>query len=495
MSETISVTATTAPDVDALPEAVAVSVAETSPAIVGDNEKATEETANDKGDSSANESEEEKPKLVLAPLPTKSPWEETGVTDVKPLDLSKVVAAKNKKVSSQAKLRAKGTPSLTGKEKWVPLDVDIVVKDKIPEVGTVNGGKGKKLKSKAKKDKPKTTKKTKAKDATKPKKEVDSEKKAAKKQDRQSNRNSSLNGNGEKPSADDFSTGSAKTQSSEVGSNDLEERQEVASSTSNSNHPVANSSSAPTSSTDDESKKDNQQRRFTSNSKPFFPKSSSNHNRNNNGHGYHNQHHHNNNNGSHYHGSKSQRQRPYAPVVYQQNYTPSYVLVDEIVRQIQYYFSIENLSKDMFLKSQMNAQGFVPLALISRFHRMLNLSYGDVGLILAALRELKISEDSNVNIEKLTEPFENVLGNPLFQYAMSSKVWVADESIVEPKSYETVELVGDELELFKIEPLNPIIDSLPTFKPDNSVQRQEEPQDQKESSETQENSEQKVSVE
>ena len=117
-------------------------------------------------------------------------------------------------------------------------------------------------------------------------------------------------------------------------------------------------------------------------------------------------------------------------------------------------------------------------------------------MILAALRELKNSENSNVNIAKLTEPFENVVGNPLFQYALSSKVWTADESISEPKSYDTVEFVSDELELFKIEPINPIIDSLPSFKPNSSTEKHEQnqDQDQQESSENQENQNQEVSV-
>lgn len=495
MSETVTTTTVPVTDTPHETEAVSVEVATAS------SNDTTVATANDDVESSSVDSEGEKPKLVLAPLPKKSPWEETGVTEYKPLDLSKVVAAKNKKVSSSSKSRSKGTPSLTGKERWVPLDVDITVKDKIPDVSNANGGKGKKLKNKTKKDKPKGAKKTKGKDSTaKPKKDSEGEKKATKKQDRQTNKTSSSNGTNEKISVNGTTPASASGSSDITKngyteeSNQADKRPETASS-SNSEASSENGISAPPSAETDGKKVESQQRRFTPNSKPFYPRNANHHN--NHGHGYHHQHNKNNhNNENHYHGSKYQRQRSYAPVMYQQNYTPSYVLVNEIVRQIQYYFSIENLSKDMFLKSQMNAQGYVPLALISRFHRMLNLSYGDVGLILAALRELKNSENSNVNIAKLTEPFENVVGNPLFQYALSSKVWTADESISEPKSYDTVEFVSDELELFKIEPINPIIDSLPSFKPNSSTEKHEQnqDQDQQESSENQENQNQEVSV-
>lgn len=371
--------------------------------------------------------EEEKPKMVLAPLPTKSPWEETSSTAVKPLDLSKAVAAKNKRVGAMGKSRSKGTPSLTGKEKWVPLDVDIVVKDKIPEVGA----KSKKLKTKSKKDKPKTKSKPKAKDS-KPKKELETQKQSKKHERLPKNKNDEVTENGMKT--------------------------ETSPSLNNDEHGVDH---AEPGSEDEaqEKKQDKAQqphRRFTPNSKPFFPKNMTN---NANGQS-HQSHHHTNNHSHHSHSAKNQRPRSHGPMMYQPNYTPSFVLVKEIVRQIQYYFSIDNLTKDMFLRSQMNSQGYVPLALISRFHRMLNLSYGDVGLILAAMRELNTSPESNVNIAKLTTPFENVTGNPLFQYALSSKVWTYEPK-QEPSNFETTEFNGDELELFKIEPITPIIRSAP----------------------------------
>lgn len=55
-------------------------------------------------------------------------------------------------------------------------------------------------------------------------------------------------------------------------------------------------------------------------------------------------------------------------------------------QQIEYYFSIENLCKDVFLRQHMDSQGFVPLHFITGFKRMRDLS-GDLGLIRAVCEE------------------------------------------------------------------------------------------------------------
>lgn len=54
--------------------------------------------------------------------------------------------------------------------------------------------------------------------------------------------------------------------------------------------------------------------------------------------------------------------------------------------QIEYYFSIENLCKDMYLRSHMDSQGFVALHFVAAFKRVRNLS-GDMGLVRAACEE------------------------------------------------------------------------------------------------------------
>lgn len=58
------------------------------------------------------------------------------------------------------------------------------------------------------------------------------------------------------------------------------------------------------------------------------------------------------------------------------------VVLTMLRSQIEYYFSIENLCKDMFLRSRMDSQGFVPLHFIAAFKRMRDLS-GDMNLVRA----------------------------------------------------------------------------------------------------------------
>ncbi|KAM0938613.1 putative lupus La protein [Dioscorea sansibarensis] len=72
-------------------------------------------------------------------------------------------------------------------------------------------------------------------------------------------------------------------------------------------------------------------------------------------------------------------------------------LRDKIVRQVEYYFSDENLPTDKFLLKQMKKDkaGFVPIALIASFRKMKKLVQ-DLCLIKAALRtstELVLSSD------------------------------------------------------------------------------------------------------
>ncbi|KAL0921519.1 hypothetical protein M5K25_008598 [Dendrobium thyrsiflorum] len=63
------------------------------------------------------------------------------------------------------------------------------------------------------------------------------------------------------------------------------------------------------------------------------------------------------------------------------------VLFDKIVRQVEYYFSDENLPKDAFLLKQVrkDKEGYVPITLISSFKKMKKLTK-DLSLIEAALR-------------------------------------------------------------------------------------------------------------
>lgn len=65
---------------------------------------------------------------------------------------------------------------------------------------------------------------------------------------------------------------------------------------------------------------------------------------------------------------------PMSAVPFQQNPYWDNMMVPMLRSQIEYYFSIENLCKDMYLRRRMDSQGFVPLMFIAAFKRMRELS-------------------------------------------------------------------------------------------------------------------------
>lgn len=48
----------------------------------------------------------------------------------------------------------------------------------------------------------------------------------------------------------------------------------------------------------------------------------------------------------------------------------------------EYYFSVDNLERDFFLRRKMDADGFLPMTLIASFHRVQALTT-DISLIFA----------------------------------------------------------------------------------------------------------------
>jgi len=65
-------------------------------------------------------------------------------------------------------------------------------------------------------------------------------------------------------------------------------------------------------------------------------------------------------------------------------------------KQVEYYFSVENLCKDIFLRSQMDKDGWIPAAVISGFNRVRMLT-PDATLVLESLAEsveVEISADN-----------------------------------------------------------------------------------------------------
>ncbi|GAQ84247.1 hypothetical protein KFL_001810260 [Klebsormidium nitens] len=57
-----------------------------------------------------------------------------------------------------------------------------------------------------------------------------------------------------------------------------------------------------------------------------------------------------------------------------------------IIQQIEYYFSIENLCRDIFLRSKMDEEGYIPLTVIAGFNRVRMLT-ADPAMILEALKD------------------------------------------------------------------------------------------------------------
>uniref|UniRef100_A0AAY4EGW5 HTH La-type RNA-binding domain-containing protein n=1 Tax=Denticeps clupeoides TaxID=299321 RepID=A0AAY4EGW5_9TELE len=79
------------------------------------------------------------------------------------------------------------------------------------------------------------------------------------------------------------------------------------------------------------------------------------------------------------------------------------LLKDYIKRQIEYYFSLDNLQRDFFLRRKMDLEGFLPVTLIASFHRVQALTT-DVSLILEALKDSKEVEIIDMKIRRKVEP-------------------------------------------------------------------------------------------
>uniref|UniRef100_A0AAQ5YWL2 HTH La-type RNA-binding domain-containing protein n=1 Tax=Amphiprion ocellaris TaxID=80972 RepID=A0AAQ5YWL2_AMPOC len=79
------------------------------------------------------------------------------------------------------------------------------------------------------------------------------------------------------------------------------------------------------------------------------------------------------------------------------------LLKDYIKRQIEYYFSLDNLERDFFLRRKMDQEGFLPIGLIASFHRVQALTT-DVNIILEALKDSKEVEVIDMKIRRKVDP-------------------------------------------------------------------------------------------
>lgn len=79
------------------------------------------------------------------------------------------------------------------------------------------------------------------------------------------------------------------------------------------------------------------------------------------------------------------------------------LLKEYLKRQIEYYFSLENLERDFFLRRKMDSQGFLPLSLIAGFHRVQSLTT-EISLICEALKNSTEVEMVDQKIRRKVDP-------------------------------------------------------------------------------------------
>lgn len=114
--------------------------------------------------------------------------------------------------------------------------------------------------------------------------------------------------------------------------------------------------------------------------------------------------------------------------VYQPYYSiqPILLAINNVAKQLEYYFSKENLEKDTFLRGNLSKEGYVPLSLLAKFYRVVSMSFGgDVNVILAALSEIVANENTSVEVSAgmIENPTEEEDGSLLSRYLIRSKDW------------------------------------------------------------------------
>lgn len=92
---------------------------------------------------------------------------------------------------------------------------------------------------------------------------------------------------------------------------------------------------------------------------------------------------------------------PYSGTMYYGNPYNDFLaktVTDYVKKQIEYYFSEENLLRDFFIRRKMDVNGYIPVTLICSFHRIQSLT-SDVTIVLEAIRasdKLELSNNSLV---------------------------------------------------------------------------------------------------
>ncbi|KAI8568298.1 hypothetical protein RHMOL_Rhmol02G0187300 [Rhododendron molle] len=115
-------------------------------------------------------------------------------------------------------------------------------------------------------------------------------------------------------------------------------------------------------------------------------------------------------------------------------------LRDKIIKQVEYYFSDENLPTDKFLMKYVtqNVQGFVPIAVVASFRKMKKLTQ-DRSLIVAALKE-----SSFLVVSSNRKKVKRLLPLPVSEVTDAQLCTVLVENLPEDQSTENIQRIFGE---------------------------------------------------
>lgn len=269
-------------------------------------------------------------RLAPAPVPTSSPWKAT-VRDAKPVQIPAAAALETSRKESKKEPAPKDRPKKnTGKEKWMPYTPVVIT---TPPGGTSG--------------------------QSKPKQKSRSKQGGNRKHGNHSNHHHNNNNNGNAAQANGNASGSSSAHASASSNTDgasqsQSNAQNASKQNSTSNNSASNNGSA-----------------------------GQHHHRSHNNQG-------NSHNSNYRRGNQNKKDNDsHAKQVYQQApvaASPYDIALGMLVQQMEYYFSIENLCKDIYLRRQMNSKGLVPISVLANFNRVRSLSKGDLNLVVMACR-------------------------------------------------------------------------------------------------------------
>eukprot|EP00794_Sanderia_malayensis_P006978 gene6978-7763_t len=111
--------------------------------------------------------------------------------------------------------------------------------------------------------------------------------------------------------------------------------------------------------------------------------------------------------------------QPFAAQFYYQNAQPSQqvaltnveeeLLKEKIKKQIDYYFSDENLIGDFYLRQQMDGEGWIPLGMVANFPRIQQLTT-DINMILQSVHDSQVIETNGESLRPKENPTQWPVG-------------------------------------------------------------------------------------